>query len=125
MKPTLGRWWLAARGYSTAAPAKTRLKKTLSLDHFLQRGRVLSLYRTILRGTAHISDPSTKAESRRYARGEFERHRHVTDIVRLHHERARLLDSVNLRLNPQGHIRYLLSTGKVEWDSMGRYVEGL
>ncbi|KAM0335514.1 hypothetical protein ACHAQA_000562 [Verticillium albo-atrum] len=104
MTPTLGRWWLAVRSYSTKAPPKTRLKKTLSLDHFLQRGRVLSLYRTILRGTAHIADPSTKAESRRYARGEFERHRDVTDI---------------------GHIRYLLSTGKVEWDSMGRYVEGL
>ncbi|KAM0287037.1 hypothetical protein ACHAQH_000722 [Verticillium albo-atrum] len=104
MKPTFGRWWLGTRSYSIHAPPRTRLKKTLSLDHFLQRGRVLSLYRTILRGTAHIADPSTKAESRRYARGEFERHRDVTDI---------------------GHIRYLLSTGKVEWDSMGRYVEGL
>jgi hypothetical protein len=25
----------------------------------------------------------------------------------------------------QGHIRYLLSTGKTEWESMERYISGL
>lgn len=25
----------------------------------------------------------------------------------------------------QGHIRYLLSTGKTEWESMERYIDGL
>ncbi|OLN92814.1 LYR motif-containing protein 2 [Colletotrichum chlorophyti] len=93
------------RTYSTSnGPAKSRLGKTLSLDHFLQRSRALSLYREIIRGTRRIADPNTRAESRRFAREEFERHRDVTDI---------------------GHIRYLISTGKTEWQGMERYVDGM
>ncbi|TFB07285.1 hypothetical protein CCMA1212_000798 [Trichoderma ghanense] len=92
-----------SRGYASQRPA-SRLKPTISLDHFLQRSRALSLYRTILRGTRRISDPQTRAESRKYARDEFERHRHVQDI---------------------SHIRYLLSTGKTEWESMERYIGGM
>ncbi|KAK7430281.1 hypothetical protein QQZ08_003256 [Neonectria magnoliae] len=76
----------------------------MSLDQFLQRSKVLSLYRTILRGTKRIADPTTKAESRKYARDEFERHRGVTDSA---------------------HIRYLMSTGKTEWEGMERYVDGM
>jgi complex 1 LYR family protein len=48
---------------------------------FIQRSKALGFYRAILRGTARIGDPSTREESRRYARAEFERHREVTDIV--------------------------------------------
>lgn len=48
---------------------------------FLQRSRALSLYRTIIRGTRRISDAATRAETRRFARDEFERHRNVEDIV--------------------------------------------
>lgn len=48
---------------------------------FLQRTKALALYRTIWRHTGRIADPQTRAESRRYARDEFERHRNVTDIV--------------------------------------------
>ena len=48
---------------------------------FLQRSRALSLYRTILRATRRIGDPTTRAETRRFARDEFERHRNVTDLV--------------------------------------------
>ncbi|KAH9903761.1 hypothetical protein F4778DRAFT_781143 [Xylariomycetidae sp. FL2044] len=81
-----------------------RLGATLSLDHFLQRSRTLSLYRTIMRGTRRIGDAGTRAETRRYARAEFERHRDVTDL---------------------GHIRYLLSRGKTEWESAERYIEGM
>ncbi|KAL7791347.1 complex 1 domain-containing protein [Trichoderma ceciliae] len=92
-----------SRGYATQRPA-SRLKTTISLDHFLQRSRALALYRTIWRGTRHISDAQTRAESRKYARDEFERHRNVTDI---------------------SHIRYLLSTGKTEWESMERYIGGM
>ncbi|KAK7756924.1 hypothetical protein SLS62_000940 [Diatrype stigma] len=76
----------------------------LSLEHFLQRSRVLSLYRDILRGTRRIGDAATRDETRRYARAEFERHRGVTDL---------------------GHIRYLLSTGKTEWQGMERYIGGM
>ncbi|OTA76950.1 hypothetical protein M434DRAFT_25965 [Hypoxylon sp. CO27-5] len=88
------------RSYATI-PSKSRLGKTLSLDHFLLRSRALSLYRSIIRGTRQISDPATRAETRNFARAEFERHRHITDI---------------------SHIRYLLSTGKTEWESMERYI---
>ncbi|KAI8950623.1 complex 1 LYR protein [Xylaria longipes] len=95
---------IALRRYATSAPPKSRLRPTLSLDHFLQRARVLALYRTILRGTRHIGDPATRSETRSFARAEFERHRGVTDI---------------------NHIRYLLSTGKTEWESMERYIGGM
>src|SRR5690606_27444980 len=84
----------------------SRLKGALSLDHvrrrpphptprykhmalltrsmkFIQRSRVLSLYRTIIRATAQISDTKTRAETRAFVRAEFERHRGVTDLVRL------------------------------------------
>ncbi|KAL2755737.1 hypothetical protein ACRALDRAFT_1064242 [Sodiomyces alcalophilus JCM 7366] len=98
-----GRWWHAIRNYSNA-PRKSRLGQTLSLDHFIQRSRALALYRDIIRGTARISDDSTKKETRQYVRTEFERHRDVTDI---------------------GHIRYLISTGKAEWDGMQRYIDQL
>ncbi|KAL3303597.1 complex 1 protein [Colletotrichum asianum] len=101
--PPFASLWTAIRSYSNG-PAKSRLGKTLSLDHFLQRSRVLSLYREILRGTQRIADPNTRAESRRYARDEFERHRDVTDI---------------------NHIRYLISTGKTEFQGMERYIDGM
>ncbi|KAF5663094.1 LYR motif-containing protein [Fusarium heterosporum] len=92
-----------SRGYATR-PSGSRLKPTLSLDQFIQRGRVLAFYRTILRGTKKIVDPTTKAESRRYARDEFERRRNVTDA---------------------SHVRYLLSVGKTEWEGMERYIDGM
>ncbi|KAG6008764.1 hypothetical protein E4U21_003962 [Claviceps maximensis] len=90
-----------ARGY---AATRRKLDGVLSLDHFLQRSRVLAFYRTILRGTRTIRDAQTRTETRRFARDEFERRRHVTDI---------------------NHIRYLLSTGKTEWESMERYIGGM
>ncbi|KAK8103466.1 uncharacterized protein PG998_010499, partial [Apiospora kogelbergensis] len=114
------------RSYATEAPRSKRLGATLSLEHagtlqkkspmhdtkygessyqqFLQRTKVLALYRTVLRGTAPIKDATTKAETRSFARAEFERHRGVTDL---------------------GHIRYLLSTGKTEWEAMERYIGGM
>ncbi|SPQ26352.1 094a9726-03d4-4d0d-a82e-18c40e950008 [Thermothielavioides terrestris] len=73
-------------------------------SRFVQRARALALYRSILRSTRRIADPRTRAETRKFARGEFERNRGVTDI---------------------DHIRYLLSTGKTEWESMERYIDGL
>lgn len=96
--------WHSIRSYATSPSSHSRLGATLSLDHFLLRSRVLSLYRTITRATGRIKDPATRAETRKFARDEFERHRGVTDI---------------------SHIRYLLSTGKTEWESMERYINGL
>ncbi|KAK3904710.1 hypothetical protein C8A05DRAFT_13441 [Staphylotrichum tortipilum] len=95
--------WRSLRTYATSN-RPSRLGKALSLDHFIQRTRALSFYRHILRSTRRIADPKTRAETRKFARDEFERHRGVTDL---------------------GHIRYLLSTGKTEWESMERYIDGL
>ncbi|KAL4797559.1 hypothetical protein BDV19DRAFT_386986 [Aspergillus venezuelensis] len=51
---------------------------------------------------AEIPNSPTRSELRDYARTEFERHRNVTDLQ---------------------HIRYLLSTGKSEFDMMKRYID--
>ncbi|KAK4124287.1 hypothetical protein N657DRAFT_617348 [Parathielavia appendiculata] len=94
--------WRSLRTYAT--DRKSRIGPVLSLEHFVQRARALAFYRSILRSTRHIADPQTRAETRKFVRDEFERHRGVTDI---------------------DHIRYLLSTGKTEWESMERYINGL
>ncbi|KAL5611582.1 hypothetical protein BROUX41_000833 [Berkeleyomyces rouxiae] len=89
-------------------PAKSRLRKTavggtLDLEHFVQRGRVLALYRTIVRSLNRSRlDPGSRKESLAFARSEFERNKHTTDI---------------------SHIRYLISTGKTEWEAIQRSVE--
>ncbi|KAL2268217.1 hypothetical protein VTJ83DRAFT_3063 [Remersonia thermophila] len=93
------------RAYGTSSSGrKPRLKPALTLEHFIQRSRVLSFYRTILRGVRRIPDPKTRAETKKFVRDELERRRGVTDL---------------------GHIRYLLSTGKTEWESMERYIGGM
>ncbi|KAH7059014.1 complex 1 protein-domain-containing protein [Macrophomina phaseolina] len=73
-----------------------------SIMCFIQRQRVVSLWRDIVRALNKIPPSPTRDELRRYARTEFERNRNVTDIT---------------------HIRYLISTGKTEFDSMKRYIE--
>ncbi|TKA81055.1 hypothetical protein B0A49_00675 [Cryomyces minteri] len=94
------------REYTSAARRRTLRDRgpLLSLDQFLQRQRVLSLWRQIVRATNKIPAPVTRKEMRDFARGEFTRNKDVTDL---------------------GHIRYLISTGKTEFDSMKRYVEEL
>ena len=77
-------------------------KPTISLKHFLQRQRVLSLYRIIVRATNKIPASSTRLEMKTYAREEFERNKGITDLT---------------------HIRYLVSTGKEQFESMKRYVD--
>ncbi|EON62609.1 hypothetical protein W97_01833 [Coniosporium apollinis CBS 100218] len=95
---------LLARSYATIASRRSLQAKgpLLGLDHFLQRQRTLSLWRQIVRAINKIPPSSTKEEMRQYAREGFERNRNVTDLT---------------------HIRYLVSTGKVEFDSMKRYIE--
>lgn len=90
---------------SSNSKPKTRLKKApLDLKLFIQRSRVIGLYRTIVRGSRQISDPNTRRETLRFARAEFERNRNETDAER---------------------VRYLLSTGKSEWENAERYFEGM
>ncbi|OJJ44611.1 hypothetical protein ASPZODRAFT_698640 [Penicilliopsis zonata CBS 506.65] len=69
---------------------------------FIQRQRVLGLYREIIRALHKIPSSPTRVELHDYARREFERHRAVTDLQ---------------------HIRYLISTGKAEFDTMRRYID--
>jgi hypothetical protein len=76
----------------------------LTIEQFLQRSAVLSLWRTVLRDTRRIEDPKTRAETRATAKIEFVRHKDVKDI---------------------SQIKYLVSTGKSEWAMMERYIEGL
>ncbi|KAF2003519.1 hypothetical protein P154DRAFT_94853 [Amniculicola lignicola CBS 123094] len=90
------------RTYATIAhklPSRLRArgKSPIGLDHFIQRQRVLALWKNILRTTASISDASTKKDMRQFARAEFEQHKDVTDL---------------------GHIRYLISFGKTQFDGM-------
>ncbi|KAJ0419288.1 complex 1 protein-domain-containing protein [Aspergillus carlsbadensis] len=84
-------------------PTRSKLRKpTISLDHFIQRQRVIALWREIVRALNKIPNSPTRSELRDYARQEFERHRNVTDLQ---------------------HIRYLISTGKSEFDMMRRYID--
>ncbi|KAJ5473456.1 hypothetical protein N7475_003022 [Penicillium sp. IBT 31633x] len=68
-----------------AAVARSRpskLKKpSISLDHFIQRQRVLSFWREIVRSLIRIPPSPTRSELHKYARDEFERHRNVSDLV--------------------------------------------
>ncbi|KAB8249968.1 hypothetical protein F9C07_2281919 [Aspergillus flavus] len=88
-------------GVSRGQSSKLR-KPAMSLDHFIQRQRVLGFWREVTRALHKIPKSSTRDELRSYARHEFERHRNVTDLQ---------------------HIRYLLSIGKSEFDMMRRYID--
>jgi len=90
---------------AVSASKSTRLRQVppISLEHFIQRQRVLSLWREVCRDIFRIPKPK-RGEALAYAKGEFERNMHVTDITQ---------------------IRYLISTGKTEFDTMRRYIDEL
>lgn len=110
MRTTLARLACSVSKPSSPAPAASkpptsRLRTPpLSLDHFIQRSRVLHLYRDIVRSLYRYMQPPQRDESVAYAKGEFLRNRDVREIER---------------------IRYLISTGKAEWDGVRRGVEGM
>ncbi|KAJ4987832.1 complex 1 protein [Stagonosporopsis vannaccii] len=90
------------RTYATIAtkpPSRlqARGKNPLGLDRFIERQKVISLWRDIVRSTNNIPDAATRADMRHFARAEFKQHRHITDL---------------------DHIRYLLSTGKTQYQTM-------
>lgn len=100
---------LLKRTYATNPPTRlprsnqTKRAPPLSLDHFLQRQRVLSLWRTIIRAINRIPRSSPiRQEMKAFAREEFGRNRAVAEL---------------------GQIRYLISMGKVEFEKMERYVD--
>ncbi|MCJ1379877.1 hypothetical protein MMC17_002980 [Xylographa soralifera] len=95
------------RAYATIlprTPSRIPRKAFHDLDHFLQRQRVLALYRTIVRATNQIPVSSTRKEMRSFAREEFERNKGVENLT---------------------HVRYLVSTGKDQFKTMQRYVDEL
>ncbi|KKZ63139.1 hypothetical protein EMCG_02516, partial [[Emmonsia] crescens] len=74
------RW--SARLFSAAGqPPRRPRKQTISLEHFVQRKRALSLWREIVRATNRIPQASARDEMRSFARHEFERNKGVTDLV--------------------------------------------
>lgn len=94
---------ILAPTYATRSSRLPPSKPPLSLDHFLLRQRAITLYRTILRA-CHKIPPSTRDEMKKYAREEFEQHKDVEDSRK---------------------IRYLLSTGKTEFERLGKQVRGM
>lgn len=104
----------------------------------MQRQKVLALWRDCVRTIyskprrfqyievfadtwAEIPKSSdTREEMRSFARDEFERYKHVHDIVSFGYELPR---RNRVLIFMQSHIRYLTSTGKTQLDSMRRLVE--
>ncbi|KAJ5708297.1 hypothetical protein N7488_008098 [Penicillium malachiteum] len=76
MRPSIS----ALAAVSRSQPSKLK-KPAISLDHFIQRQRVLALWREIVRAIHKIPPSTTRKELQSYARAEFERHRAVTDVV--------------------------------------------
>ncbi|KAF7913904.1 uncharacterized protein EAF01_000310 [Botrytis porri] len=117
------------RSHSLAKPRRpsSKLGPTVSLDHFLQRSKALSLYRRILRDCRRIPDAGSREETRRFVRDDFERNRGVTDLVGL--IPLCLLEDVlswsRDGENWRSQIKYLIGTGKTQWEGMERYITGI
>lgn len=76
-----------------------------SLGDFLLRQRVIGLWRDIVRAIYRMpKGSSTRIEMRDFAREEFERNKNVTDTTK---------------------IRYLVSTGRTQFESMRGAVEDI
>ncbi|KAF3277157.1 hypothetical protein TWF132_001745 [Orbilia oligospora] len=86
--------------------ASSRSGAKLGLDRmyrqWIQRSRVLALWREILRTVRHIEDPATREEMRSWARHEFKRNKNVEEMTQ---------------------IRYLISQGRHEMETiMGSFL---
>lgn len=107
MRSTLGFFATISRSLPTGPHIPQRSlrshKPALSLEHFLQRQRVLSLWRSVVRAL-YKTPKAHRGEPMQYARHEFERHKDVKDLTQ---------------------IRYLVSTGKTEFEGMQRYIDEL
>ncbi|KAI5818035.1 hypothetical protein BZA77DRAFT_308230 [Pyronema omphalodes] len=84
--------------FSTSINLAGLSHKVPSLQHFIQRTRVLSLWRDILRATRKSQG---KQELRAWAKSEFVRNKNVQDL---------------------DHIKYLISTGRKEFNEMSNYL---
>lgn len=70
------------RSFSRAARADLKSGQ-LTLEHFLMRGRTLSLYRKYLRATRDIPNPSARWETIQFFRDDVHRFLHETDLERI------------------------------------------
>ncbi|KAF3245718.1 hypothetical protein TWF128_009416 [Orbilia oligospora] len=82
--------------------ASSRSGAKLGLDRWIQRSRVLALWREILRTVRHIEDPATREEMRSWARHEFKRNKNVEEMTQ---------------------IRYLISQGRHEMETIIFYLK--
>ncbi|KAJ2156934.1 hypothetical protein GGF46_004853 [Coemansia sp. RSA 552] len=67
---------MPARGLHSARP-------NLSLRQFIQRGKVIAMYRQFMRLTKRIDDNEARRETRQWIRGDFERYRNESDLQRV------------------------------------------
>ena len=101
MKPVVSLSRIFRRHYPNH---RSRLPRSpLSLDHFLLRQRVLGFYRTVVRACYKLPAES-RADMLEFARLEFESRKEENDLRK---------------------IRYLLSTGKAEFDRVRGQVGGI
>ncbi|KAJ2455785.1 hypothetical protein EV183_000633 [Coemansia sp. RSA 2336] len=59
------------------------MKPPLSFQQFIQRGKVIGMYRKYMRLTKRIADTSARRETRQWIRSDFERYKHETDPKRI------------------------------------------
>ncbi|KAF9452609.1 hypothetical protein P691DRAFT_794309 [Macrolepiota fuliginosa MF-IS2] len=52
-----------------------------TLKHFILRQETIHLYRHAVRASRAIQDPVTRRETLGWIRSEFERNKHITDVV--------------------------------------------
>ncbi|KAK6347194.1 hypothetical protein TWF696_007269 [Orbilia brochopaga] len=73
----------AARRYASGQARGAGPKMHMGLDWFIQRARVLALWRDILRRIRCIEDANMRAEMRTWARHEFKRNKDVQDTTQI------------------------------------------
>ncbi|KAJ2367847.1 hypothetical protein H4S01_001922 [Coemansia sp. RSA 2610] len=59
------------------------MKANLSFQQFVQRGKVIGMYRKYMRLTARIADTAARRETRQWIQGDFDRYRGETDPRRV------------------------------------------
>ncbi|KAJ1934819.1 hypothetical protein EC988_008685, partial [Linderina pennispora] len=55
----------------------------LSFQQFIQRGKVIAMYRKYMRLTKRIPDKNDKREMRQWIRGDFDRYRSEADTQKI------------------------------------------
>ncbi|KAJ2379438.1 hypothetical protein IW150_000156 [Coemansia sp. RSA 2607] len=59
------------------------MRPALSFQQFIQRGKVVAMYRKYMRLTQRIPDKQSRKEMRQWIRGDFDRYKDQTDPKRI------------------------------------------